>query len=48
MAYKIAETKHLLSIMELGGYPDFNALYQEQGFKVARSFFISYRNLLPH
>ena len=28
------ENKRLLSIMELGGYPDFSTLYQKQGFKV--------------
>ena len=28
------ENKRLLSITELGGYPDFSALYQEEGFDV--------------
>lgn len=28
------QKKHLLSIMELGGYPDFNTLYQDLGFQV--------------
>lgn len=31
---KVEENKRLLSIMELGGYPDFSTLYQKLGFKV--------------
>jgi len=29
-----ASTKTLLSIIELGGYPDFRAIYERAGFKV--------------
>ena len=34
----MADTKkHLLSIVELGGYPDFSALYQRMGYRVEKA-----------
>lgn len=32
----MADTQHLLSIIELGGYPDFTSLYQRLGYKVVK------------
>ena len=32
--YSVENTKHLLAITELGGYPDFSELYTKHGFHV--------------